>query len=161
MIASSTTAPKAITSPARVIVFTVAPRQYRTSIAAISDSGMVSRLIAATRHSYRKASRITTDQQESEQQRHAEVMDRRVDEVRLAEDGGVERDPGQAGLQRIDHLVHVPRDVERVAPRELLHDQQQARAVLDDGVTDKRLVIDLDVRDLTEAHPSAGSCCRR
>ena len=63
--------------------------------------------------------------------------------------------PGRPGLQRIDHLVDVPRDIERVAPRELLHDQQQARAVLDDGVADERLVIDLDVGDLTEAHPSA------
>ena len=76
----------------------VAPRQYSTSIAAISDSGMVSRLISAARHSYRKDSENHQHQQESEQQRLGEVVDRRVDEVGLTEDGGVEDDVGQAGL---------------------------------------------------------------
>ena len=51
MMASSTTAPSAITRPARVIVLIVASRQYSTSSVAISDSGMVIRLISAARHS--------------------------------------------------------------------------------------------------------------
>ena len=60
MMASSTTAPRAMTRPARVIVLIVAPRQSSTSRVAMSDSGMVSRLISATRHSKRKSMRMTT-----------------------------------------------------------------------------------------------------
>ena len=40
-IASSTTAPSAITNPARIIVLIVAPRRYSTSHAAVSESGIV------------------------------------------------------------------------------------------------------------------------
>ena len=59
MMASSTTAPSAITSPARVIVLIVSPRQYKTSSVVINDSGMVRMLIKATRHSNRNNAKIT------------------------------------------------------------------------------------------------------
>ena len=100
MIASSTTAPRAITSPARVIVLIVAPRQCSTSRVAMSDSGMVSRLISATRHSKRNSAEDHHDQEEAEHQRLGEVVDRQLDEVGLLEDRGVELDAGQPGLER-------------------------------------------------------------
>ena len=99
MIASSTTAPSAITRPARVIVLMVAPRQYSTSIVATSDSGIVSRLISATRHSNRNSPQDDHDQDEAEHERLGEVGDRQLDEVGLLEHPRVELDPGQAGLQ--------------------------------------------------------------
>ncbi len=60
MMASSTTAPRAMMSPANVMVLTVSPRQCSTSSVAINDSGIVSMLISATRHSKRKRARMTT-----------------------------------------------------------------------------------------------------
>ncbi len=53
MIASSTTSPMAITSPAMTIVLSVAPMAVSTSVAAISDSGIAVRLISAVRQSKR------------------------------------------------------------------------------------------------------------
>ena len=46
MIASSTTSPSAITSPAMTIVFSVAPIAVKISVAAINDSGIAVRLSA-------------------------------------------------------------------------------------------------------------------
>ena len=51
-------------------------------------------------------------------------------------------------------------DVESVAPRQLLDDQQQTRAVVDDRVADERLVVILDVGHLTRAARGRRSCCR-
>ena len=59
MIASSTTTPTEITNPARTIVLIVTSRAHRTMAAAISDSGMATRLISAVRHSNRNRMRIT------------------------------------------------------------------------------------------------------
>ena len=50
-IASSTTAPMAITSPASTITLRVAPRRRSTSTAIISDTGMIVQLTKAIRHS--------------------------------------------------------------------------------------------------------------
>ncbi len=58
MIASSTTSPIAITSPAITMVFKVAPIAVSTRVAAISDSGIAVRLITAVRQSKRKVTRI-------------------------------------------------------------------------------------------------------
>ena len=51
MMASSTTSPRAMAMPARIIVLMVVPRQDRTSAAAIRDMGMATTLMSATRHS--------------------------------------------------------------------------------------------------------------
>ena len=59
-IASSTTAPSAIAKPARTIVLIVVPRQYRTSADAVSDRGIVIRLISALRQENRKSASTTT-----------------------------------------------------------------------------------------------------
>src|SRR3990170_184046 len=106
-IASSTTAPKAITNPASTIVLIVVPRQARTSPAATSDSGIVTALIKALRRS---------------------------------EDARVDRDPGKPGAQLVQRRLDPLRDLERVAPGELLDDQHEARAVVDDGVAYQRLL---------------------
>jgi len=51
MIASSTTSPIAMTSPARTIVLIVVPIARRTTPAATSDSGIAVRLMSAVRQS--------------------------------------------------------------------------------------------------------------
>lgn len=60
MMASSTTTPRATTSPASTITLMVAPRRSRTRSAAASDSGMAMSEMNAVRHSKRKAARIST-----------------------------------------------------------------------------------------------------
>ena len=50
-IASSTTAPMAIISPASTITLRVASRRSSTSKAAISETGMIVQLTSAIRHS--------------------------------------------------------------------------------------------------------------
>ena len=59
MMASSTTTPTEMTNPARIIVLMVTSRTYRTIAAAMSDSGIATRLISAVRHSKRNTTRIT------------------------------------------------------------------------------------------------------
>ena len=59
MMASSTTTPTEMTKPARIIVLIVTSRTYSTIAAAISDSGIATRLIRAVRHSNRNRMRIT------------------------------------------------------------------------------------------------------
>ena len=54
---------------------------------------------------------------------------------------GVELDPRQAGLQRCERVLDAAGDLERVGLRELLDHEHQARAVVDDGVADQRLVV--------------------
>ncbi len=58
--------------------------------------------------------------------------------------------PGQARLHLLDRLFDPARDVERVRPRELLHDEQQAGPVVDDGITEKRLVVLDDLGDVAQ-----------
>ena len=60
MIASSTTTPTAITSPARTMTLIDSPRTWSTTAAAMSDSGIEARLMNAVRHSNRKATRMST-----------------------------------------------------------------------------------------------------
>ncbi len=59
MMASSTTTPTAITSPARTIVLMVASRTSSTVSAPSSDNGIATALMTALRHSKRNSSRIT------------------------------------------------------------------------------------------------------
>ena len=58
MMASSTTSPSAITSPAMTIVFSVRPSAEMTTTAATSDSGMAVKLMNAVRQSKRNSTRI-------------------------------------------------------------------------------------------------------
>jgi hypothetical protein len=60
MMASSTSSPRAITSPARIMVLMVTPARLSTVPAATSDRGMVTALMKATRHSRMKKLRMST-----------------------------------------------------------------------------------------------------
>ena len=48
--------------------------------------------------------------------------------------------PVRPGRQIVERRLDALRDVQRVRPRELLDDEQQARPVVDDRVADERLV---------------------
>ena len=52
----------------------------------------------------------------------------------------IDRDPGQSRLELLEGVLDPTRHIERVRPRELLDDQHHARAVVDDRLTDERLV---------------------
>ena len=79
-----------------------------------------------------------------------DVADRRVDERRLAEDGRVDVDAGQARLHGLERRFDVAGDVERVDVRELLDDEQQPVSVADDAVADERLMVLDDRGDVAE-----------
>ena len=66
--------------------------------------------------------------------------------------------PGQARLKLLDRLVDVARHLQRVAPRILLDDQQQARAAVDDRVAGERLRADREIGDVAEAHGIGARC---
>ena len=90
------------------------------------------------------------DQEEPQDEGLRQVVDGQFDEVGLLEDRRVEVDAGQTGLQRADDVLDAARHLDRVRPRQFLHDQQQPGAVVDDRVTDQRLVGLENVRDVTE-----------
>ena len=71
-----------------------------------------------------------------------EVLDGIIDEVAGPEDLRVDLDPGQAGSHLVERRLDPPRHLERISPRELLDDEEQARAVVDHGVASQRLVVD-------------------
>ena len=54
---------------------------------------------------------------------------------------GVDRDPGEAGLQLVERRLDSSRHVQGVRPRQLLDDEHQPVAVVDDGIADQRLVV--------------------
>ena len=75
-------------------------------------------------------------EQNAEQQRPREVAERLLDEGGRPEDRGVKLHAGKARAHVVDRLFDAPRHRERVGVRELLNDQHQAAAIIDDGVTD-------------------------
>ena len=60
---------------------------------------------------------------------------------RRPEDRRVDLDALEARPQLLERLLDAAGDVERVGPRELLDDEHDARAVVDDGVAEQRLVV--------------------
>ena len=68
--------------------------------------------------------------------------------------------PASAGFSRVERLLDVARDLQRVARRLLLDDQQQARAVVDDGVADRRREA-LDDRRRRRRGAAARRCATR
>ena len=142
MIASSTTTPTAITKPGQDHRVDRRRRAGRAPApAATSESGIATRLISAVRHSNRKATRTSTTSRQPRSSALREVVERDLDEGRRPEDRGVDLDARQAGPQLLERLLDAAGHLERVGPRELLDDQQQARAVVDDRVADQRLVV--------------------
>ena len=91
-------------------------------------------------------------EQRAEDQRQLEVVDRLLDEVRLPEDVASNSHAGKAGLQVVERIFDVLGDLQRVCVRELLQDEQQAGAAVDDGVADQRLGPVHHVRDVAQAH---------
>ena len=65
------------------------------------------------------------------------------------------RRPASPGSQLVERLLDALGDLERAGAGELLDDEQQAVAVVDDRVADQRLVADLDVGDVGQAQPAA------
>ena len=121
----------------------VAPAQVAARApAAISDSGIVT-------DADQRAAPVV---QEHDQHEHHEQA---PDEERAGEVAGcasrrswparkivrVELDPGQTGSHLVDRRLDALGDLERVAPRQLLDDEHQARAVVDDRVADEGLVV--------------------
>ncbi len=58
--------------------------------------------------------------------------------------------PARPGFKRVERRVDVARHLQRVAVRLLLDDQQQARAVVDHAVADRRREAFDDVGDVAE-----------
>jgi hypothetical protein len=58
-------------------------------------------------------------------------------------------DPAQARPKRLERLLHVARDLGGAYSGELLDDQDQTRLAIDHRVPDQRLMINLDVGDVT------------
>ena len=65
--------------------------------------------------------------------------------------------PGEARTQLLERVLDPLGHLEGVRTRELLDDEQKAVAIVDDRVTDQRLVVDLDVGDVGEAEVAARS----
>src|ERR687890_1321340 len=70
------------------------------------------------------------------QQRLSEVVERHLDEGGRPEDRRVDFHAGKARTHVIDRLFDAPRHLQRVGVRELLNNQHQAAAIVDDGITD-------------------------
>ena len=94
-------------------------------------------------------------EQAAEPERFGEMMDRNLDEARRAEDGAVDGDARQRGLQFLEHLFDALRDIERVSPRLLLDDEQDAVTVIDHRIADGRRIANLDLRDIAKANRRA------
>ena len=120
-------------SPATTIALSVAPERSRTTAAATSDSGIVTSAMSAARQSKSSAPSMSAISRTADHQRQGDVADRCVDERRRAEHGRVDVDAGQAGLHRGERRLHVARHLEGVGVRELLDDQDEPVAVLDDA----------------------------
>ena len=74
------------------------------------------------------------DEHAAEDQRVAEVFDRQFDEGRRAEDRWVDLDLRQRRRDCGERRLDAAGDLQGVAPRLLLDDEQEPRAVVDDGV---------------------------
>jgi hypothetical protein len=90
------------------------------------------------------------DQQEGQEERQRHVGDRRLEIAGRSEQGGVDVDPGEAGLHRGERLLDVPADLEGIGIRELLDDEDEPRRIVDHGVADERLVVLHDRGDVAE-----------
>ena len=87
----------------------------------------------------------------------SEVVDRVLDQGRRPEDGSIGPNPGEAWTQLLERVLDPLGHLEGVRTRKLLDDEQKAIAIVDDRVTDQRLVVDLDVGDIGEAEVAGGS----
>ena len=138
MIASSTTSPSAITSPASTIVLIVAAAQVQHQRR--GQQRQRDRRQADQRRPPVEQERDQDDdhQHAADEHARAQVAQRPLDERGRAEDGRVDLHARQARPQRLQRRLDLAGHLQRVAPGLLLDDQQQARAVVDDRVADRR-----------------------
>ena len=141
MMASSTTTPTAITRPARIIVLIVAPevehqqRRHQRH----RDGDHADQRRCATRRG--TAARIDHDQHKPSSSASVRLwiaVSMKSAGRKIVVSMSM---PGRPGLHLVDRVLDALRDVERVAPRQLLDDQHEARTVVDDRVADERLVV--------------------
>ena len=96
-----------------------------------------------------------------EQYRGRQVVDGLLHEGGGPEDGRVDLEVRKARAHLVDGLLDVARHVERVAPRQLLDHEHEARAIVDDGVAgeERRLLDHLgDVADPQRLAIPLGQC---
>ena len=117
----------------------------------MSETGIATRPISAARQSNSSTPRSERDQQD-ERPASARPTLPTASSMNVAGRKSVESTsmPGQAGRQRGEGVLDARGHLEGVGARELLDDQEQARAVVDDRVADQRLVVLDDRRDVTE-----------
>ena len=122
-------------------MFTTAPDQYRMSPAVTSDMGIAVTLISAVRHSNRKSPmiRMTSRQPTSSASvRLSMASSMNVAGRKIVVSILMSVRPGRSSSMA-DSTPDG--DVDGVGPGELLHDEHQARTVVDHRVTGQRLVI--------------------
>ncbi len=77
----------------------------------------------------------------ADQQRAADIFDRKVDEAGRPIDRCVDRDAGQPLAQLVQCDIDAANDLHGIGIREPLDHEQQARVVVDDGVADERRML--------------------
>ena len=80
----------------------------------------------------------------------AEVVDRALDECRRSEDRGVDLHAGKSWLHLLDGRFDPGSDVECVGPWQLLDDEHEPLATVDDCVAEQWLVVDEYVGDVAQ-----------
>ena len=162
MIASSTTSPSAMMSPAITIVLSVPPIRLSTSAAASRDNGIAVRLMTAVLQSQRNAaSTMTTKRQPTSSARlrlasdiSMNVAGRKIVESTLT--------PGSAGCKCGERGLDLSCQLQRVAFGLLLDDEEQAGTAVDDAIADRRRIAFDDVGDIHEtADRRSGGGARR
>ena len=99
-------------------------------------------------------------QEAADQCGQPEIVERFADVVRRPEHRRIAGDAGQTGAERLQGILDPFGDLSSADSGELLDDQEQAGSTRDDGVTDQRLVIDLDVGDVAQLQSAAGTLDR-
>ena len=92
-------------------------------------------------------------QQQSEAEGQHVVVTRLVHVGGLPEEARVDRDPLETRLQRVQRGFDALGDLQGVRAWELLHHHDEAGTVVDDGITDERLVVLGDAGDVAQGHP--------
>src|SRR5262249_55218885 len=149
IIASSTTSPSAITSPASTIVLMVAPEYEITNNAATSDRGIAVRLMTAVRQSYRNTTRMTATSMQPTRSAFLRLSMARSMNVAGRKMVGSMRTSFSRG-RSLDGGLDAAGQFQGVRLRLLLDDEQDAGAVVDHGVADRRRRPDLDPGDVPQ-----------
>jgi hypothetical protein len=99
---------------------------------------------------------ITATRQEADEQRQAEPVHGILQERGGPENRRIHLDSGKPGLHVVQRSLEVLGDLQRAGAGELLHDQQEARILADDGIADQRLVVLFHLGNVTQEHGRSG-----